>query len=254
MTSDPTSVNPYRSPATQFNANPYSYKPFFGLLLAIKIAAILTTVLSVVVTAIELAGLASLGDIAPEVRAETLSVYDIASGLLALGLIPMNLIWNILYLVATYRATANAHVLGNPRPQTSAGFAVGSYFIPILNLFKPFQAMKECYAACRVDAGALLGWWWGTHIGCMVLTQISTRLTLNSMRSDPASAVAQQNIALLVDVLTIPLLIGLAITSQLVLSRLANAQNNIASGNPVQTGWTPAMMPPQKPFSTWGGD
>lgn len=261
MSSDLPSANPFSSPsyvpadkfAPMFNPNPHVYKPFFGLLVAIKVAAILTTVVSVLVTTIELVGLANSSDIAPEVLVETLTVYDMASGLLALGLIPLNLTWNILYLVATYRVTANSHALGNPRPETSPGFAVGSYFIPILNLFKPYQVMKECYTACRADGGVLLGWWWGTHIGCAILSQISTRLTINSMRSDPGEAVAQQNIALLLDVVTIPLLIGLAFTSQKVLSRLAKVQADIASGKPLQTGWTPAMMPP-KPLSNWGGD
>lgn len=257
------SDNPYSSPsyapvdkfAPQFNYNPHVYKPFSGLLMAIKVLAILTVVFSILVTIIELMGLANSSDIAAEALAETLTVYDMASGLLALVLIPLNLTWNILYLVATYRVTANSHALGKPRPETSPGFAVGCYFIPIFNLFKPYQVMKECYTACRANTGALLGLWWGTHIACAILSQVSTRLTVNAMRADSIEAAsAMQNIALLLDVIGVPILLGLAFTSQQVLSRIAKAQADIASGKPMETGWTPAMMPPTKPISTWGGD
>lgn len=257
------SENPYASPtyipgdkfAPQFHHNPHVYKPLPGLLLTIKVLAILTTVTSAVVTTLELISRAMSDVLAPEEFDITMTSVASVWQFLAIAAVPLVIGWNILYLVATYRLTANSHALGNPRPETSPGFAAGSYFIPILNLFKPYQAMKECYTACRVDGGSLLGFWWAAHIIGFMLGQISSRLTIQSLRTDSAqTAAGMQLIAFGADLLGEPVLIALAITSQLVLSRLASAQDAIASGKPLETGWTPAMIPPPKPLSSWGGD
>ncbi len=258
------SDNPYASPsyapadkfAPNFNATSHVYKPLPILLNVIKVLAIVTTTVSVTVSVVELAGMASASTLSAEELADTLTPFDMVSGLLALMLAPVTIGWNICYLVAVYRVTANSHALGRPRPESSPGFAVGSYFIPILNLFKPYQIMKECYTACRVDSTSLLGFWWAAHIIFGILSQVSFRLSMSSIRMESAQAAASmQQLATLIDVVNLPVLITLAIYSQLVLSRLAARQSILASQSPDSTGWTPAMLPlPQKPLSNWGGD
>lgn len=65
-----------------------------------------------------------------------------------------------------YRASANAHTIA-PDLTIKAGWAVGWYFVPIANLFKPFQAMKEIWLASRFGIdwqshkapGHLTAWW-----------------------------------------------------------------------------------------------
>ncbi|WP_420138567.1 DUF4328 domain-containing protein [Sphingomonas sp.] len=65
-----------------------------------------------------------------------------------------------------YRASANAHTIA-PDLTIKAGWAVGWYFIPVANLFKPFQAMKEIWLASRFGLnwqsqeapGRLTAWW-----------------------------------------------------------------------------------------------
>ena len=56
----------------------------------------------------------------------------------------------------------------------SAGWAAGYFFIPIMNLWKPYQAMKEIWQgsdpdptvhAFSVRVPALLPWWWGLFLG-----------------------------------------------------------------------------------------
>lgn len=53
----------------------------------------------------------------------------------------------------------------------SPGWAVGWYFVPFANLFKPLQAMKEIWlesnragTSYESRGSAILGWWWGLFV------------------------------------------------------------------------------------------
>lgn len=74
----------------------------------------------------------------------------------------------ILVLMWIHRANYNARALGATRMEFTPGWAVGWYFIPIANFWKPYQAMKEiCRASLRPSrwweekAPSLLPLWWG---------------------------------------------------------------------------------------------
>ncbi|HSG66518.1 MAG TPA: DUF4328 domain-containing protein, partial [Gammaproteobacteria bacterium] len=53
------------------------------------------------------------------------------------------IVGGILMLMWIHRANYNARQLGAAGLRFTPGWAVGWYFIPILNLWKPYQAMKE---------------------------------------------------------------------------------------------------------------
>ena len=85
-----------------------------------------------------------------------------------------------------YRASANAHTLSSEMT-ISPGWAVGSYFIPILNLFRPFQGMKEAWLASHFRgnwhdqaAPGLLILWWTLWLGVGFLDNIAWRLVTDS--------------------------------------------------------------------------
>lgn len=69
------------------------------------------------------------------------------------------------------------------------GAAAGSWFVPILNLFRPYQIMKEMYVKTdelldehqvihtqRLEV-AILGWWWFLWILAGVAGQVEYRMT-----------------------------------------------------------------------------
>ncbi len=73
----------------------------------------------------------------------------------------------ICILLWKYRACKNLHVAHARGMDISPGWAVGSYFVPILNLWLPFQAMSRIARASRnpyhpevVTRAGPLGWWW----------------------------------------------------------------------------------------------
>ena len=84
-----------------------------------------------------------------------------------------------------YRASANAHSLSEDMT-ISPGWSVGWYFIPIANLFKPFQAMKETWMASHYSrdwqsepAPTLMVAWWGLWIVTNILGNVAFRMSMN---------------------------------------------------------------------------
>lgn len=47
-----------------------------------------------------------------------------------------------MFLVWLHRAYSNLPSLGVPHPDFSSGWVIGSWFVPILNLFRPYQIVK----------------------------------------------------------------------------------------------------------------
>lgn len=78
--------------------------------------------------------------------------------------------------------------------EDSDGWAVGYWFIPILNFFKPYRMMKEMFTKTSdylernlesfrpFEFKAMLRWWWVLWILVSLISNISTRLTGDSIR------------------------------------------------------------------------
>jgi hypothetical protein len=121
------------------------------------------------------------------------SLSTVALSVAGLGLIALVsfLTSAILFLVWIHRANANARALGALGMEFTPGWCVGWWFIPIANLFKPYQAMREIYQASDPKQDnetwaasvvpSFLGAWWATWIVGNILGQIQAR----SIDADP---------------------------------------------------------------------
>lgn len=81
-----------------------------------------------------------------------------------------------------HRANANLHAAGIEMV-FSPSWAWGWYFVPIANLFKPYQAMREIWNESHRtpdsfagNEDSLLQTWWGCWIVGNILSNVSTRL------------------------------------------------------------------------------
>ena len=104
----------------------------------------------------------------------------------------------LLVLVATavcfsvwiYRAHKNLPALGAGNLEYSPGWAVGGFFVPFLNIVRPFQVMREIWKASDpevelsiphswqyVATSPLIGFWWGAWIVSNILGQLVFRLS-----------------------------------------------------------------------------
>jgi hypothetical protein len=106
------------------------------------------------------------------------------ASLAALAYIAVFLLSVIVVSMWIYRGHANLRAAGSDHLEFSPGWSVGWFFVPVANLFKPFQAMRELWTAShgsRDSAGRnappeLVPWWTCYIIGSG-LKNASTRLT-----------------------------------------------------------------------------
>lgn len=79
----------------------------------------------------------------------------------------------ILFLRLLYKAVKRAQTFKTPFTYVSAGWAVGYWFIPLMNLYRPLDVVKALFKACAAEAGTdakpkageqLLGAWWAMFL------------------------------------------------------------------------------------------
>jgi hypothetical protein len=71
----------------------------------------------------------------------------------------------IVFLVFFHRAYSNLATLGPSERRYTPGWAVGSWFVPILNLFRPKQIANDIWRGS--DGSAVPGvfhWWWALYL------------------------------------------------------------------------------------------
>jgi hypothetical protein len=120
------------------------------------------------------------------------------AGLSAVATLTIFVATVVAFLMWFHRAHRNLRALGMERPTYSPGWAVGGFFVPFLNLWRPCQVMSE---VCRGSNSAvtsatqrrhgagrgtpLVGLWWAFWLLMNMSAQFSTRLptaTLNEIR------------------------------------------------------------------------
>jgi hypothetical protein len=86
----------------------------------------------------------------------------------------------VFFCIFMVRANKNARSFGTPM-SIRPGWAAGYFFVPLLSLWKPYQAMKEIWQgsdpdpnvhAFNVRVSPLVGWWWGMYLAHNVCGRI----------------------------------------------------------------------------------
>jgi hypothetical protein len=80
----------------------------------------------------------------------------------------------ICWLVWLHRAYANLRLMGGGKADYGTGWVVGYWFIPVMNLFRPYQVTKELWlrSAQRNAAESIkelrppsvVSWWWTIYV------------------------------------------------------------------------------------------
>ena len=111
---------------------------------------------------------------------------DALQGVLAIVTFMIFLTTGILVLKWIYRANYNARQLGAMDMTFTPSWSIGWYFIPVVNLWKPYRAMKEIWHASanpktwkdQRHTPSLLPWWWCLWIISNMIANASMRLGL----------------------------------------------------------------------------
>ena len=119
---------------------------------------------------------------------ETARANDTRQQMIAIAYMVAYLVSVVTFIMWFRRAYNNLHQR-NAFLSFSEGWAAGSWFVPIFNLFRPYQIMKEMYArtgellaerqvihTCRLEV-AILGWWWFLWILAGLAGQVEYRIS-----------------------------------------------------------------------------
>jgi hypothetical protein len=119
---------------------------------------------------------------------------DLRQGIVALVQAVIMIVGGIAILMWIFRANKNARALGADL-EVSAGWAVGWYFIPIANLWKPYQAMKEIWQASvnprywrAQNRSALLPWWWLFWLASNIASNVAFRFQWQATMAEETPA------------------------------------------------------------------
>ena len=115
----------------------------------------------------------------------------------------------ILFAMWIYRANFNARSLGAQNMKFTPGWSVGYYFIPFLNLWRPYQAMKEIWKASKnptswesEERGAILPWWWFLFLVAGMFGNASFRTSMSA--KEIHELITSTGITIASDIVSIP--------------------------------------------------
>lgn len=94
------------------------------------------------------------------------------------------------YLMWIHRAHRNLPSLGARGLRFTPGWAVGWFFVPIMNLFRPYQAVSEIWKASGpalsdgtswkdIKTPPLIQWWWGFFILANFVSGMAGRMAMS---------------------------------------------------------------------------
>jgi hypothetical protein len=204
-----------------FANDPAALTRFVRIMLRILIG---TTVLSLFSDAMQMQLLAS-----GEFSAVEAEANDARQRIVAMAHLFVYIVTAVAFLRWIHRANANVRALGAQGLRFTPGWAVGWYFVPFLNLVRPYAVMKEIWQASKdPDAWAaqpippLLRWWWGLFLIAGFLGQASLRLTLQ------ANTVPSLTTATVVSMLSEVVEIALCVLALTLVNGVSEMQQQVA--------------------------
>ncbi len=145
--------------------------------------------------------------------------------IIAFSYLAVFIISGILILKWIYQSNQNARYLGAKDMAFTPAWSIGFYFIPIVSLWKPYQAMKEIWQASQnpnnwqiEKVSSILGVWWFFWIANSMVGQAVFRM---SRRAQEISEIMNVNlISQVSEILSIPL----AVVTWLLINKISNTQ------------------------------
>jgi hypothetical protein len=148
------------------------------------------------------------GDIRED-RAEALDQWQQVIGTVQLA---FGLEW-LLFLIWVYQSNGNTWAFGVPDLRFTPGWSVGWFFVPVMNLFRPYQVVKEVWAASHPGpepwdprpAPVAIAAWWSNRVVALAAGRAAVRLTARA-KTLPEHLTASQ-VQLVADLVDLPLML-----------------------------------------------
>src|SRR6185503_4209614 len=178
-------------------ASPYSSGHFLAQLVIILLALCILVDLIAVALGYSQVALLSKALTDQTITEINATANDMRQQAIAILQLAAYLITGVFFLIWIYRAHRNLPAIGIRKPRYSPAWAVGWFFVPILNLFRPYDVVKELWKESNPDVGisdtflkhyssttkpyssksVLIGLWWGFWIASAVVARASSRLS-----------------------------------------------------------------------------
>jgi hypothetical protein len=157
---------------------------------------------------------------------------DFRQSIVSLFQVALYLFTMVIFGCWIVRANKNVNALGAINLPITPGWAVGYFFIPILNLFRPYQAMKNLWQASHnpvswstTKAGSILPAWWALWIFCNILGHLSARTMM------AAHDIKSLQVATDIDVISLAVYIPFCLVTITLVTQIADSQKTYQRNN-----------------------
>lgn len=139
-----------------------------------------------------------------EVTAEEADSNDSRQFVLAMAGLAVYLMTAIVFLRWVYCSNRNASSLVDDKLEFTPGWAVGWYFVPFANLWKPYQVMAEIFKASHPDfvndwtsasAPSVTSRWWTLWILGNIIARVQSRMSMKAETLDELLRATQVTLA-----------------------------------------------------------
>jgi hypothetical protein len=216
----------YRSLTGQARA----VKIVFGVMIAVSVLAALSDLLEWLLLNRMIAG--------DPVADSTLHLNDARQALMGLLQLAAFIACWIAFIIWIYAAYGNVDVISRGTRRYDRGWAIGAWFVPILNFFRPKQIYNDIYRAAggRPEASPLVLAWWIMWLVSNLVGNVAAR----SQGGDTPEELRSGTIVNLVsDLLDVPA----AVLAMLVVMRATQLMDRRAAELPPSPPWQPAPQP-----------
>ena len=152
---------------------------------------------------------------------QKLQASDTIRTAISIGQLIILLLSMIFFIMWFRRAYFNLHQLSFNNARYDEGWAAGAWFVPVINLFYPYQIMSDIWKGKQNAIGerfgepqsvALVGWWWAAYLINNFFAYISSFVTKEAdgveglMRASVIEAISEI-ISVIAIIITIRLII-----------------------------------------------
>ncbi|MFJ6378389.1 DUF4328 domain-containing protein [Kitasatospora sp. NPDC092039] len=163
-------------------------RPANGLAVAVHVLLALNAAVAAVVVAVDLWSDVLLGEVLDGSGDADLDDFDAVESVAnaANGVaLPLALATAVVFIVWFYRIRRNAELLLPNGHRLGRGWTIGAWFTPVVLLWFPWQLMADCWRASapldaegrrRTTSETVLGVWWSTWLGALVVGRIAATM------------------------------------------------------------------------------
>jgi len=178
------STNPLLQPTKKHNRKQLELKSLSGLSNSLKALLKINIIITAFATLIGLYDYYSYSNLSSGVDINEVWLLSDTATTIVVGVqFLIAIILGVTFLCWIYRANKNLHFLSSEQMDFTPGWSIGWYFVPIANLFKPYQAMKEIWnVAHRGESSThtIIAWWWFLWITSTILDRMVMKLAIRA--------------------------------------------------------------------------